>query len=168
MIVPFNSAPEENNSYVSKFLCKVALESLVYRIKSNPDLINEIIDHVQLDYIRDYVRRGNKPAFWEYHQRRIYEETDMFYCEKISAEPYEVLHEFDFIYSDEGEMFFVLVIMGIEYVISMADENISGYRKWLIQNGGGIPLQYGDELKVPVNEGNNDRWLGKRLRFYGK
>lgn len=32
MILPFNSEPESNDINVSKFLCKAALESLIYRV----------------------------------------------------------------------------------------------------------------------------------------
>lgn len=31
MIVPVNSEPAENDIHVSRFLCKVALEALIYR-----------------------------------------------------------------------------------------------------------------------------------------
>lgn len=167
MIVPSNSEPEENNMFVSKFLCKAALETLVYKVGPVEEWLNEIVDHPQLDYIRNYVRRGDKPAYWEYHQRRVYNEADQFLNKKISIEPYEILHEFDFIYSDEGELFFVLVIMGMEYVVSLAESNISGYRKWLLQNPGKFPLQSYDEIKVKKGENVND-WLGKKLSFYSK
>ena len=63
MIVPFNSEPDENNLFVSKFLCKATLETLVYKVGPVEEWLNEIVDHPQLDYIRNYVRRGDKPAY---------------------------------------------------------------------------------------------------------
>ncbi len=71
-------------------------------------------------------------------------------------------------YSEEGELFFILVIMGLELVISMSNESISGYRKWLIQNGGDLPLQSNNEIKVNKSYNNNTYLMGKKLNFYSK
>ena len=57
--------------------------------------------------------------------------------------------------------------MDIEYVISLADDKISGYRKWLIQNTGKFPLQTCNELKVKDAK-NHNHWIGKSLNFYSK
>lgn len=53
----------------------------------------------------------------------------------------------------------------MEYVVSLAESNISGYRKWLLQNPGKFFLQSYDEIKVKKGENVND-WLGKKLSFY--
>ena len=166
MILPFNSEPESNDINVSKFLCKAALESLIYRVGPVQEWVDEVTEHPQLDTIRNYVRYGNKPSFWEYHQRRIYQEGDEFFNKYVSKEPYEILHEFNFIYSDEGELFYVLVIMGIEFVVSLSSGEISGYRKWLIQNAGKAPLQTDDELKVRNNPRGVNSCIGKKISFY--
>lgn len=166
MILPFNSEPESNDINVSKFLCKAALESLIYRVGPVQEWLDEVTEHPQLDTIRNYVRYGNKPSFWEYHQRRIYQEGDEFFNENVSKEPYEILHEFNFIYSDEGELFYVLVIMGIEFAVSLSSVEISGYRKWLIQNAGEAPLQTDDEMRVRSNPKDVNSWIGKKISFY--
>ena len=127
MILPFNSEPERNDINVFKFLCKAAVESLIYRVGPVQEWLDEITEHPQLNAIRNYVRYGSKPKFWEYHQRRIYQEGDGFFNENISSETYEILHEFNFFYSDEGELFYVLVIMGIEFAVSLSSEEMSGY-----------------------------------------
>ncbi len=166
MIVPFNSEPGENDIHVSRFLCKAALETLIYRGGSMDEWITEVKDHPGLDSIRQYARWGSKPAFWQYHQRRIYNEGDMFMNEAVSKEPYEILHEFNFMYSDEGELFFILVIMGIEYVVSLAAEDISGYRNWLLLNPGKIPLETTEERKLHQPGRNTVPWLNSKLSFY--
>jgi hypothetical protein len=97
------------------------------------------------------VHYGSKTKFWEYHQRRIYQEGDGFFNENISSETYEILHEFNFFYSDEGELFYVLVIMGIEFAVSLSSEEMSGYWIWLIQNAGKAPLQSHDEMRIRSN-----------------
>ncbi len=166
MILPFNSEPDSNDINVSKFLCKAALESLIYRVGPVQEWLDEITEHPQLDTIRNYVRYGSKPSFWEYHQRRIYQEGDEFFNEKVSSETYEILHEFDFFYSDEGELFYVLVIMGIEFTVSLSSEEISGYRRWLIQNAEKGPLQTHDEMRVRSNPKDVNSLIGKRISFY--
>lgn len=129
MILPHFEEPEKGNIHVSKFLCKAALETLIYRTGINQDWIEEVTDHPQLDTIRNYVRRGTGPIIWDYHQRRVYTEQDLFFDANVSEEPYEILHEFDFKFSEDGELFFIIVIMGVEYVISLTNEDIGGYRK---------------------------------------
>lgn len=166
MILPYNSEPEINNINISKFLCKAALESLIYRVEPVQEWLDEITEHPQLDTIRNYVRYGSKPKFWEYHQRRIYQEGDEFFNENVSSETYEILHEFNFFYSDEGELFYVLVIMGIEFAVSLSSEEISGYRKWLVQNAGKAPLQIHDEMRVRSNPKDVNSWIGKNISFY--
>ena len=166
MILAYNSEPESNDINVSKFLCKAALESLIYRVGPVQEWLDEITEHSQLDTIRNYVRYGSKPKFWEYHQRRIYQEGDEFFNENVSSETYEILHEFNFFYSDEGELFYVLVIMGIEFALSLSSEKISGYRKWLIQNSGEAPLQNHNEIRVKSNPKDANSWIGKKISFY--
>lgn len=167
MIMPYNSEPDNNDINVSKFICKAALESLIYRVGPVQEWLDEITDHPQLDTIRNYVRYGRKPLFWEYHQRRVYEEGDEFFNTDVSPETYEILHEFNFLYSDEGELFYVLVLMGVEFVISLSSENISGYRKWLIQKDGKAPLRTYDENRINNHPRDVNSWIGKKISFYG-
>jgi hypothetical protein len=149
--LPFNLEPERNDINVSKFFCNAAVESLIYRVGPVQKWLDEITEHPQLNAIRNYVHYGSKTKFWEYHQRRIYQEGDGFFNENISSETYEILHEFNFFYSDEGELFYVLVIMGIEFAVSLSSEEMSGYWIWLIQNAGKAPLQSHDEMRIRSN-----------------
>lgn len=71
-------AQSGSNDYFLGKLKKAALETLVYKVGPVEEWLNEIVDHPQLDYIRNYVRRGDKPAYWEYYQRRVYNEGDQF------------------------------------------------------------------------------------------
>lgn len=95
MMVPKIDAPEPDDKNISRFLSKVAIEMLALRFFPNDGWNEEIVDKVELDPIRNYARIGDKPKNWNYHQRRIYEESDRFYNPEISSEPYEVLHEVD-------------------------------------------------------------------------
>jgi hypothetical protein len=140
MIVPFYNSPDLNDRDMSRFLGKMALECLAYRGKENLEWLNEITDKSELDDLRFYVRFGNKPDFWKYNQRRIYNEEDMFLDEKYGQEPFEILHEFTLVYTDSLELYFVINIMGIEYAINFGEPNIDGYKKWLMENNNASPL----------------------------
>jgi len=73
----------------------------------------EAIYRKELDPLRNYSRYGNnKIKFWHYHQRMIYGEGDYFIDTDENSEPYEILHEFTFHYSEAKELFFIIAIMG--------------------------------------------------------
>jgi hypothetical protein len=148
MIVPKIDDPEPNDKNMSRFLAKVAIEVLALRFFPSDGWNEEIVDKEELDPIRNYARIGDKPKFWEYHQRRIYEESDRFYNPEISNEIYEVLHEVDIKYLKEGQLFLILVIMGIEYVLNFTNPDISEYRQWLIENGQMSPIDINDNRKL--------------------
>ncbi|HEY5124949.1 MAG TPA: hypothetical protein VIK14_14550, partial [Ignavibacteria bacterium] len=99
----------------------------------------EMVDKVELNPLREYARFG-KDKFWKYHQRRNYNGDDLFYNSKVSSEPYEILHEFGFLYINNSILYFILVILGIEYVINLAESEIEHYKKWLIENNGKSPI----------------------------
>lgn len=119
-------------SLMSRFLGKVAIEALVDRVIHVPGWRSEIVDKEELDPLRNYVRFGNPKIKWEFNQRRLYEEAKLFEDEKGAQ--FDVLHEWDFIYTEEQELFFVLAIFGVEYAISLSNPDISNYKDWLRSN----------------------------------
>lgn len=129
MLLPTVKEPEKNDRDVSRFLGKMAIEILAYEFVDSRDWLEEITDKKELEPLKRYVRFGDKPKYWEYHQRRLYNEEDRFFNPKIQDEPYEVLHEFILLYTEKMEMYLVIVIMGIEYTINLADHEISGYEE---------------------------------------
>ena len=56
------------------------------------------------------------------------------------SEPYEVLHEWIFLYTEGYELYFVLALFGIEYAINMGGPYIDGYKQWLTEKSGNSPL----------------------------
>ncbi len=161
LIAPHFDDPPEQDKLISRFIAKVAIETLADRFYPHEGWNEEIVDKEELNELRHYARYGNKPPYWEYHQRRIYNDYDRFYNPDISDEPYEVLHEVDLLYVDQKELFLVLVIMGIEYVMSYTNPSITGYRKWLIENHQISPVDRRDNRTlVPGNP--NDKWLGRK------
>ncbi|HLO54200.1 MAG TPA: HNH endonuclease [Saprospiraceae bacterium] len=140
LVIPIVNQPEENDYEVSRFLAKVALEMLTDRIKNDEDWIEEIISNKQLDPIRNYARFG-KGELWKYHQRRIYGEETRFVDPIHHPEPYEILHEMDILYTKDRVMYFILVVMGIEFAINLAHSETEYYEDWLQKNNGKSPIK---------------------------
>lgn len=165
MIVPSVDDPKTDDKNMSRFLAKVAIEMLALRFYPSEGWNEEIVDKEELDPIRHYARFGDKPKFWEYSQRRIYEESDRFYNPDISNEPYEVLHEVDIKFLRDGQLFLILVIMGIEYVLHFTNPDISEYRKWLIENEQKSPIEINDNRKL-IKTNDDYQWIGRRMNFF--
>lgn len=152
LYVPHPEKPEENSIILSRFLGKVAIEALAQRALSIPNAIDvDIIDNQQLDELREYVRWGNKNIVWPYHQREIYPHDAMFYSHH-DDEHYDIPHEYTLLYTDEGELYFVLAIFGIEYTINMGGLEIERYHKWIKNNAGKSPL-YMDGMQYSFTRG---------------
>jgi hypothetical protein len=147
--IPIISTHQTDNIIVSRFLARTAIEALAYRLCDSYGWNEEIVDKLELDSLREYARYG-KGKFWKYHQRKIYEEEEMFFNPDVSETSYQILHEFDFLYIDKSLLYFILVIMGIEYVIKMNESEIESYKRWLITNNGITPIKRGKESKAII------------------
>ena len=156
IIVPMLPEPEPNNYILSRFLAKCALECLAFKIDNNENLYrNEIVDFLkekQFNDLRKYARYGEGTKFWKYSQRRVYSEGNWF---ENNGQQYEVLHEMDFFVEPTSiektknmifaEVYFVIVIMGVEYVINMGGNEIEMYNIWLKKNNNLCPIRRGTE-----------------------
>lgn len=113
------------------------------RVSNIPEWQDEFIENEGLDGLRNFVRYGKGYKIWPYYTRKIYAES------QISFDPetkryYEKLHEFDFLFPDKpksnqdktevSNLYFVMSIMGIEYVINMTNAGLSRYFLWLSEN----------------------------------
>jgi HNH endonuclease len=132
LLIPLESSPP-SGIVLSRFLAKVAVESLAQHLLGNPSLLGEFIDDPQLDKIRDHARRGMTPV-WPTHSRRIY---------AASGEPGTVIHESDFLFTTHQEVYFVLALFGQEFVINLGGPDIEGYKDWLDKNDNKSPLYSG-------------------------
>ena len=140
LVIPIIEQPKENDCEVSRFLAKVAIEFLTDRIKNDDDWIEEIVTKVELDPLRNYARYG-EGNFWKYHQRRIYGQDARFLDPVYHPEPYEILHEMDILYTEEMVMYFVVVIMGIEFAINLAQSETDYFMSWLKKNNYVSPIK---------------------------
>jgi hypothetical protein len=113
---------------VSRLLAKMALEALAFKLYEYPGWDTEVVLRPEIDEIRKFARYGGCEK-WSYHERRVYEEHKKW--ELPNAEPFEVLHEFDVLYTDWHELFAVIAILGVEYTINLGGPEIDGYERWL-------------------------------------
>ena len=160
MIIPMLSEPELNNYILSRFLAKCALEYLALRFDIGENTyrngITNLFKEKQFDDIRKYARYGEGANFWKFSQRRVYSEGNWFQdTRENNGQPYEVLHEMDLFVEPTSikkskntifaEVYFVLVIMGIEYVINIGGNEIERYHIWLKNNNFMCPIRRGTE-----------------------
>lgn len=124
---------------VSRFLAKVALEAIAQRLMGTEGGVQYIVEESQFDPIRNHARIG-QPVDWKYSSRRIYDSNKQWEKEKEKG---QIVHEYDFLQTDLGEMYFVLALYGIEFSINMAGPEIEGYENWLKEKNNVSPLYYG-------------------------
>jgi hypothetical protein len=128
IIVPILEQPDDY--LMSRFLARTAIEVLASRVLVNPSGLDEIIDHRDLDSLREYARfgRNTKPKPWRFNMRAIYPEGKLF---RENNQRFEVLHEYNLLYTEYCEIYLIIVIFGIEYAINMGEPEIDGYIDWL-------------------------------------
>jgi hypothetical protein len=139
MIFPASGSPPAQQVF-ARFLAKVAVESMADRLIANaPQMLADFIDDDQVDRLRNFARYGKTGFEWPYHERSLYPADFVFPADTKSG-PYETLHEWTFLYTDQTELYFVIAILGIEYAMNMAGASIEGYRRWLQTNSNKSPL----------------------------
>lgn len=144
----YGEEPEKNNLILSRFLAKVALEALLYKLINVEGWVNEVSNKTELEEIKKYARYGIGVKFWQYHQRKLYKESQFFLRPNEAQEEYQVLHEFDFFWTKEREFYFVIAIMGIEYAINLANPSVRTYIDWLKENDNKSILDMKSETRI--------------------
>lgn len=178
MIAPYIPEPDYPNNIVSRFLAKCAYEYFLYNMGEDKynlcvkELLGEENDI--LKNLREYARYG-KGTYWQYNQRRIYSEGDLLYNNESKDKYYEILHEMKFFtkecrkHSDgmvDAEIYYVLVISGIEYAICISDPDISAYKNLVELNGGQSPLEDKNEKRLPIGLSDVNPFLIKHTNKY--
>jgi pterin-4a-carbinolamine dehydratase len=110
-----------------RFLGKVGLEVLAARLFHHPDWESEVVDKPELDHIRDFARfdRGRD---WPFAYRPIYRADSLFHDGQNS---YEVLHEYDLLYTRGRELYIVVALFGVELALNLGGRELDGYNHWL-------------------------------------
>jgi hypothetical protein len=148
LIIPVIDLPKDNNVILSKFLAKLAIESMIYRVLYDQILVKELWNHSGLDRLKQYARYGQGISFWPYYQRRIYPEGAVFKDDTLEGAPFEILHEFTFLGTNESNLYFIACIMGIEYTINVNAPEISTYFTWLDVNNNRSTLDNTNEIRL--------------------
>lgn len=136
LYLPHTTEPKDK-TILSRYLAKVALEAMVIRLTKLKDWQNEFFSDSQITALRRYARRGDKPDFWPFHERQLYHED---HEHNDGQEWYQILHEWDFLLTDQGEMYCVVCIFGREFAFNIGGPDCSGYARWLENNGSASPL----------------------------
>jgi hypothetical protein len=142
--VPRPTAPDE--TLMSRFLAKVAVECLALKMVERDDGIDEVVSELALDPLRDYARRGPVKPPWLFHARTLY--PPAFAFTKVGQDPYEVLHEWIFTSLGGERLYFVLGLFGVEYTLNLGEREIESYLAWLNTNSDRSPL-YPDGIESP-------------------
>lgn len=129
-----------NGQVVSRFVANVALEVLGQRLLTKPDMLECLIDDQQLDPIRNHARWG-EISNWPVSVRRIYDANQRWL--DSGGDSVQVVHEFDILMTELNEMYFVMAIFGIEFVINIGGPDLDGYQMWLDDHNNLSPLYWG-------------------------
>jgi hypothetical protein len=152
LMIP-SGAQIPQGAVTSRFLAKVALEAMAERLKLYPEGLEYLVNEEQLDPIRNHARRGDIKE-WPVYIRYIYNENQAWIDD--NGEKVQLLHETDIFQTDQGELYFVMAIFGMEFTINYGGPFIEGYKNWLDQNNqlsplysaknsAGFPLRASDE-----------------------
>lgn len=139
VVFPMSGNPP-NDAVVARFLAKVAIEAMAQRLMDTPGGIDYIADEVQFDPIRRFARMG-EPRAWPHHSRRIYDTNHRWVGE--DGKDFQVVHEYDFLQTAQGELYLVLALYGLELTINIGGPDIDGYVAWLAEHAGASPLHTG-------------------------
>ncbi|MES0489503.1 MAG: HNH endonuclease [Leptospirales bacterium] len=124
---------------MSRFLCKMALETVAETFASVDGGTEEVVDAEFYDNIRTYTRYGTNYTEWPYSQRRIYPEKTMMRHPETN-EWVQVGFGCCWFMNKHRETLFVFCFYGIEFVINVGGPSIRGYEEWLEENGNISPM----------------------------
>lgn len=124
---------------MSRFLCKMALETVAETFTSKVGGTEIVVDAEFYDNVRTYARYGMNYAEWPYSQRRIFpEETLMRH--PVSNEWVQVGFGCCWFMSKYRETLFAFCFYGTEFVINVGGPSIKGYEEWLEDHGNISPM----------------------------
>lgn len=121
---------------MGRFLAKIGLEVLAHKILSVPSWNDELVDQPALDEIRRFARYNEGPD-WPFTVRTLYPVNATF---KEDNQQFELLHEFDILFTQASEGYLAIVLFGVEMVINLGGRENDGFRRWLEEHNWASPL----------------------------
>lgn len=122
---------------MARFVGKVGLECLAARLLQADGWELEVIDNAALDPVRQFVRYNVSEVEWTFSFRTLYPMNAVF---DDGHERYQVLNEYDLLYTEKRELFIILALFGVELAMNLGGPEIEGYMEWLLANDGRSPL----------------------------
>jgi hypothetical protein len=129
-----------NYRLMGRFLGKVGLEVLASRVLDVHGWNQELAEKTELDALRDYVRFNVGVEDWPFSFRTLYPVNGVFEEEGTF---FEILHEYQLVYTDALELYAVVAILGVEFAMNLGWATLAGYARWLEANDHRSPLYPG-------------------------
>lgn len=126
---------------MGRFLGKVGLEVLASRLLEVDGWNDEIVDKVELDDLRNFVRHNLGPSEWPFSHRTLYPVNAIF---EEGGQHFEVLHEYTLLATDTREVYVVIAVLGVEFVLNLGGPTVDGFERWLSEHKGASPLYFSD------------------------
>ncbi len=122
---------------MGRFIGKVGIEVMAQRTQNVQGWNEEIVNHPGLDELRNFVRFNMGKEAWPYAYRTLYPVNAVF---QENGQAFEVLHEYQLLYTKGNELYIVLVLFGVEFTMNLGGRFLDGYKKWLQENDWKSPL----------------------------
>jgi hypothetical protein len=134
--LPADGAGRPDYRQMGRFLAKVGLEVLAFKILSVSGWNDELVDQPALDELRRFARYNEGPD-WPFTVRTLHPVNAIF---DDGNQHFQLLHEFDILLTRSSEVYLVFSIFGVEMVINLGGRENDGYRRWLEENDWASPL----------------------------
>lgn len=124
---------------MSRFLCKMALETVAELFCRSPAHMDLFIDEPYFDNIREFARYGTKFEEWPFSRRRVFpHDTLMRHPE--TGEWVQAGFGCGLFMNKRRETLFAFCFYGVEFVVNVGGPSIAGYEEWLADHNGISPL----------------------------
>jgi hypothetical protein len=138
---------------MGRFLGKVGLEILADRTRNVVGWNDELVEKVELDELRDYVRFNVGASDWPFSFRPLYPVNAVF---EEAGTCFEVLHEHQLLYTEALSLYAVVAILGVEFAINLGAPTLDGYAQWLEVNSYRSPLYRDGESEQAIAADSRD------------
>lgn len=124
---------------MSRFLCKMALETFAELFCSEPNGTSPLVDEPYLENIRGFARYGKGFKEWPFSQRRVFPHNTLM-RHPDTGEWVQAGFGCGLFMNKRQETFFAFCFYGTEFVINVGGPSIIGYQQWLKDHNGISPM----------------------------
>lgn len=139
---------------MSRFLCKMAFESVAEIFCSGSNRAGHLVDEPFFDNVRKFARYGDNFNHWPFFKRRVFPH-ETFMRHTTTNEWVQAGFGCGLFMNKRNETLFAFIFYGVEFVINVGGPSIAGYDEWLREHNGispvverlGCSLVRGDDVK---------------------